>query len=211
VNKRAEDMTSKLPYSTPGVFPYSRSDLANRFRNRDAEKSQPVENRFVGQGIHPPPLLIEGFDGEVRDLVQVLSSIGSSSHSGTGPADERTESVPDRGGAPAEDGICILLVDMRRRNSVSGQPLTRIESDPISNATLVLILADSGQDFMVGSEIRHTDRWHFSGAITPAGIGGLVQSVRNIWTSGIEPPAESSSTVKVSGSGASAVAYAGRE
>jgi hypothetical protein len=75
----------------------------------------------------------------------------------------------------------------------------------------MLILTDSGEDFMIGSEIRHTDRWHFSGSITPAGLGVLVQSVCKTWMTGLELPAEPSPKVMVNTSRTSAAAYAERD
>jgi hypothetical protein len=100
---------------------------------------------------------------------------------------------------------------MRRRFSGSRQPLTRIEVDSDSFGALTLILTDSGEDFMAGGEIRRADRWYFRGPIVPDGLGVLIKSVFQLWAAPMGAPANPSSTLRMSRSGASAVAYAERE
>ena len=60
----------KMPYSTPRLVPYSLSGLVACVRERSSENGWPVENRPSLPGTQPPPLIIEGFEGEVGDLVQ---------------------------------------------------------------------------------------------------------------------------------------------
>jgi len=182
VETRAEDIRLlKMPYSTPRLIPHSVSGLAARTGERSAEDGWPVENRPWWLG-SPPPLIVEGFEGEVGDLVQVLSSIGLRSDGSSKPAAKTREAIPENRVGPVENGICILLVDMRRRFSGSRRPLTRIEIGSDSSVILTLILTDSGEDFMAGGEISRTDLWHFRGSIVTDGLGVLIKSVFQIWS-----------------------------
>ncbi len=178
----AERKRTKMQYSTPSLIPDSLNGLAARLREKHAETGHPAVNHSLRPGIYPPPLIIDGFSGDVRDLADVLLSLGS--HSQLDSEDARAkelETEPDPNRAAPAGGFSILLVDMRLR-SERRQPLTRIEADSDSAGTLTIILTDSGEDFVAGNEIRRTDRWRFSGPITAAGLGVLVASVLQMWT-----------------------------
>ena len=208
----AENMRRlKMPYSTPHLIPYSPGSLAASFRKRSTEDERPVENRLTPPGGPPPPLIIEGFEGEMGDLVQVLSSNGWRWYGSPEPQAEATETMSEKREGTLKSGISILLVDMRRRFSGSRQPLTRMEMDSHSSAILTLILTDSGEDFMSGGEIRRMDRWHFRGPIVSDGLGVLINSVFQIWSAPMETLGEPSSTMRMSRSSASAIACAERE
>jgi len=197
VKSGAENMRRlKMTYSTPRLVPYSPSSLAASVRKRSTEDERPVENRLSPPGTQPPPLIIEGFEGEVGDLVQVLSSNGWRSFRSPESPAEATETTSEKHEGPLKSGVSMLLVDMRRCFLGSRQPLTRMEMDSDSNATLTVILTDSGQDFMSGGELRRTDRWHFRGPIGTDGLGVLINSVFQIWAAPMETPAKPSSTIK---------------
>lgn len=208
----AENMRRlKMPYSAPRLIPYSPGSLAAGFRKRSTEDERPVENRLTPPGVPPPPLIVEGFEGVMGDLVQVLSSNGWRSFGSPEPLAEAMETMSEKPEGPLKSRIGILLVDMRRRFSGLRQPFTRMEMDSDSTAILTLILTDSGEDFISGGEIRRTDRWHFTGPIVADGLGVLIKSVFQIWSAPMETPAEPSSTMRMSRSSASAVACAERE
>jgi hypothetical protein len=213
LKSRAENMRRlRMPYSTPRLIPYSLSGLAAYIGKKSADDGRPVENRLSSIGTQPPPLIIEGFEGGVGDLVQILSSIGWRSQISPEPVTEIPEAIREKRWGAVENGICILLVDMRRRFSGSCQPLTRIGIDSDLSVTLVLILTDSGEDFMAGGEIRRTDRWYFRGPIGPNDLGVLIKSIFQIWAAPVETPAKPSSRTRMSRSSASAaVTFAERE
>jgi hypothetical protein len=177
----AEGKRTKMQYSTPSLIPDSLNGVAARMREKHAENGHSAGNHLLWPGIYPPPLIIDGFTGDVRDLDDVLLSLGSQSQLDSEDARAKeleTESDPNRA-APA-GGFSIFLVDMRLR-SERRQPLTRIETDSDIAGTLTIILTDSGEDFVAGNEIRPADRWRFSGPITAAGLGVLVASVLQMW------------------------------
>jgi len=207
VKSPAENVRMKLPYASPNLVRHSLRSFAACVRKEEAQDWHPVENHRPALGTQPAPLIVEGFQGDVADLVAVLSSIGWPSQGISELAGNAIESRSVKSEEQAVDPICILLVDMRRSNPGLRQPLTRIETDSASSGTLVLILTDSGDDFRVGSEIRHTDRWHFRGQITLAGLGVLVESVYKLWITMVASPANSNATLRTSGPKASAVAF----
>ena len=144
---------AKMPYSTPRLISYSPGSLAATVRKKSAAAGRSVESRLSLPGTPPPPLIVEGFESDIGSLAQVLSSLGWRSRRRPEPATEPLETIPEKGAGPAEEGICILLVDMRHRFSGPRQPLTRMDMDSDSSATLTLILTDSGEDFTSGGEI----------------------------------------------------------
>ena len=202
---------AKMPYSTPRLIPYSASSLAASLRKGNTEDWRPVENRMSSSGTQPPPLIFEGYEGEVGDLVHVLSSIVWRSIRRPEPSAEAPETMLEKHPGPLRSRISILLVDMRQRFSGLRQPLTRMEMDSDSSATLTLILTDSGEDFTSGGEISRTDRWLFRGPITADILGVLINSVFQIWAAAMEMPAKPGSAMRVSSSRASAIACAERE
>jgi hypothetical protein len=212
VESRAENMRVKMPYSTPSLTPNSLSGLAGRIPNRDAQGGKSIEKRLLGPGTHPPLLVFEGFDGDAGELTQVLSSIVWRPEPGSDLRRAGTLETPaEKSPGLREDGICILLVDTRHRYSGGRQPLTRIETESGSCGIITLILTDSADGITTDSQIRPTDRWHFSGAFTPASMGALVKSVFQIWTAWVATPVSLGSDQKITNSKSSVVAFAERD
>jgi hypothetical protein len=210
MKSKPENLSLKMAYSTPDLSRQSSTGLADRIRERSMEKGQHNDAHFMWDGSQAPPLIIEGFEGEVVDLVEVLSLIDWGSHGGPQRATEAADSLPVPSKRPHKDGICILLVDMRRRNTGGRQSLTRIETDSVLTGTLALILTEPGENLELGSENLRKDRWLFSGSITPVELGVLVKSVHEIWIAGMEMPANASSPLKIQASKARAIAHAER-
>jgi hypothetical protein len=108
------------------------------------------------------------------------------------------EPLSGKWGETLQDGGSILLMDVRRHPPGWRQPLTRIETGSESTGTLLLILADPGDDLTSGNRICHSDRWRFSGSITPDRIAVLVKSVFQAFVAWTELPANPSATLKMS-------------
>ena len=210
MKSKPENLSLKMAYSAPDLSRQSSTGLADRIRKRNIEKGHPRSAHFMWEGGEPPPLIIEGFEGEVRDLVQVLSSIDWRLHGGLQRATEAADSLPVPSKRPHKDGICILLVDMRRRNIQGRQSLTRIETDSALTGTLALILTEPGENLELGGENLRNDRWLFSGSITPVDLGVLIKSVHEIWIAGMEMPANPGSPLKIQASKARAIAHTER-
>lgn len=210
MKSKPENLSLKMAYSAPDLSRQSSTGLADRIRRRNIEKGHPQDAHFMWDGGQPPPLIIEGFRGEVGDLVEVLSSIDWGSHGGPQSATEAADSLHVPGKRPQKDGICILLVDMRRGESRGRQSLTRIETDSALTGTLALILTESGENLELGSENLRKDRWLFSGSITPVDLGVLIKSVHEIWIAGMEMPANAGSSLKIQATKARAIAHAER-
>ena len=211
MTSREENARSqKFLYSTPRLVPYSLVELAALVAKSNVHEGRPGKP-LSGAGIQPPPMLIEGFEGDVEELIRVLSSIGRRSKIKSESAARTSETILRKSDGPLEDGICILLVDMRRRFSGSRQPLTRMEVDSDAIGTLTLILTDSGEDFKASGEIRRADRWQFRGPIVPEGLAALIKSVFQICAAPREQQTRPGSTLTMSSSSVSAVACAERE
>jgi hypothetical protein len=207
MENRAENMRQpKKPYSSPSLNPCSLSRFTAGAGQGNGKDAPPIENGLRGPGAPPPPLLIEGFEGEVGEVVQVLSSMGWRSQLNSEPLAEGLNARAEQGEWLVNGGISILLVDIRRRSSLSLRPLTRIEIGASPSALFTVILTDSGQDFTAGGGVRRSDRWHFHGAIAPDALGILIKSIFQFWTAPGETPAKASSTLMLNRSTASAVA-----
>jgi hypothetical protein len=211
ISREENTRSQKLPYSTPRLIPYSLGELAALVGKSNVHEGRPVTPHSSGPGIQPPPMLIEGFEGDVEDLITGLSSIGRRSKISSESAARTSETMREKSDGPLEGGICILLVDMRRRFAGSRQPLTRMEVDSDANGTLTLILTDSGEDFVASGEIRRADRWQFRGPIVPEGLAALIKSVFQICATPREQQARPGSTLTMNSSSVSAVACAERE
>jgi hypothetical protein len=157
------------------------------------------------------PLIIEGFLGEVEEVIAVLSSIRWSLLLSPEQAAPTLEPLSGKGREDREDGGCILLMDVRQHPPGWRQPLTRIKTGSESTGPLLLILTDPGDDLTSGNGICQSDRWHFSGSITPDGIGVLIKSVFQAFAAWTEMRVNPSSTPKISSFKASPPAHAERD
>lgn len=190
---QTEKMPVKMPYTAPSLIPRSISGLASRLREQDGQPGQSVEKWLLPPGSPKAPLIIEGFDGDVTDLLEVLSSTRWRGTIGQAPITEAIAPLPGFGWR-GEDGIAVLLVDRRRGNSGWRGPFKQIEDDLTPSRTFVLVLIDSGEDFRVDGEVGQTDRWHFRGSVTAAGLGVFIKMMCEIWPAWTETLAKSSST-----------------
>src|ERR1700693_2922329 len=95
----------KMTYSTPRLVPYSPSSLAASVMKRSTVDEWLVESRLSPPGTPPPPLIIEGFKGEVGGLVQVLCSNGWRSFRSSEPPAEATETMSEKHEGPLKSGV----------------------------------------------------------------------------------------------------------
>src|SRR5579863_5359075 len=141
-------MLVKMPYTAPSLIPRSFRGLASRLREQDGQPGQSVEKWLLPPGSPTAPLIIEGFEGDVRDLLEVLSSTRWRGTIGHAPMTKAIATLPGFGGR-GEDRIAVFLVDRRRGNSGWRGPFKQIEGDSTPGRTFVLVLIDSGEDFRV--------------------------------------------------------------
>jgi hypothetical protein len=177
----------------------------------DAQDGEPFGVQYHPRGAQPMPLVIEGFEDEVEAVAAVLSSIQWHILLSPQRPMQTLETLPEKWMGSMEERGCILLMDVRRHPPGWRQPLTRIETGLEMSGTLLLVLAESGDDFTCGDGICHSNRWRFSGSITPDGIGVLVKSVFRAFSAWTEMRVNPSSTPKISSFKASPPAHAERD
>jgi hypothetical protein len=208
---QAENTWHKMPYTTPNLIPQSFSALAGRMQKRNAGEGDPAGNPLPSRGTQPLPMIIDGFHGTVEEVAAVLESLRWHTRDSWGPAAQALETPPEKSMESMKTEGCILLMDVRRHPFGWRHPLTRIETALETSGTLLLILADSGDDLTTGSRICQSDRWRFSGSITADGIGVLVKSVFKAISAGTESPANPGSNLKISNFRVSPPAHAERD
>jgi hypothetical protein len=207
-------MLQKMPYSTPTLTPKPLGDLPKYFgkREREAGGERMRENGLPRAEFQPPIIVVEGFDGDVRTFVQRLSELGWPSEIGSEQNGAvMLESCPERSRGRSQDGISIMLLDVRRRGSKSSPSPGQVENKMVSTGILILVLTDSGEAALPDSSTCRNDRWFFRGPITPSGLAVLVRSVFQMRAAGMETLSESSPALEKSGSRVSALAFAERD
>lgn len=164
-------------YSTPTVTIRPLSFLAELAWKSNAVHGVPGGNGIATNEAPVRTLIVEGFEQQPADVVRVLLSI-----------DGETRAIPERGvGSVAKvqerativtnDGISILLADMRGGASAPVSPVTRIELDGGPRATLILVLSESIQTANGLAEGNAPTDWRIRGPITPEGLGVVIRSM----------------------------------
>jgi hypothetical protein len=176
--------TQKLRYLSPQLKKYSLCELGQGGFGEATGAGEPAGLRSTS-GDLPPLLVVEGFVGEIDDLMVVLPLCSWAT-----PTLYQRSTGSLRGLPQSAAGPCILLMDLRRRNAGSRPAIRRIATSSDSTVTLPIILSEADEPFAPGSDTRDSGRWFLKGPITSAGLILLICCAFRSWMSNKKAPSE---------------------
>lgn len=164
----------KKAYSTPVVTIRPLSSLAELLWKQKTEDEGRNDNGRRTAETLVRTMIVEGFAQEPGEVIRGLSSMGWTTRAFPERNVASVEKLEEGTKIPANDGISILLADMRSAVSAAGWPVTRIELDGGSIATLVLVLRYESPGRAANGSIHPSSRWHIRGPITAAQLGTVI-------------------------------------
>lgn len=170
----------KKAYSTPVVTIRPLSSLAELlWKQKTEDEGRNANERRTAETL-VRTMIVEGFAQEPGEVIRGLSSMGWTTRAFPERNVASVEKLEERTKIPANDGISILLADMRSAVSAPGWPVTRIELEGGPRATLVLVLRRESPGPAASGAVHSSSRWHIRGPITAAQLGAVIHRALQI-------------------------------
>jgi len=177
--------TAKLRYFSPELKKYSLCDLGRGVSGEEKRTGEPARLRITS-GVQPPMLVVEGFVGEIDDLMVVLPLCSWATPAAQQRSAGNLPRLQESSGGP-----CILLMDLRRGSTGARPVIRRIATSADSAVILPVILSEADEPFAPSADARDSDRWFLKGPISSAGLVLLICCAFRSWMSNKEASMES--------------------